>query len=404
MDTLRGFVATMTHGEGADGKDLKFYNKPDTVSGNLYELRRLTTSSSDPDSRVKTDFYEYYWAYNIRDTKAQQVIKWVLGIIFRWPGSLPKRIRPFHIMMWVFLLASIAMFVTGVKLPFSDRDHPIWIGAIGTLISGYLGFLLTQYVGDAARYTSANPGNIKERQKIRHEGIALLKSLCESNRYEKVILVGHSLGSIIGYDLIKHLWADYHAKYADTKFPADLLEFEKKYAKPGCDIDIKTFRQDQETMFYHQSKDGNPWKISHFVTLGSPLTHASFLLAKDLEELKERMAERELPMSPPVSEVVSGKERITYQPDFKKPQRVLHHGAPFACTQWVNVYYKNDFVGGDLAGYFGKGVDERPITLKGNFLQRWIPFLSHTHYWSGDRKDFRKCEEAAKILKEIIWK
>jgi hypothetical protein len=33
--------------------------------------------------------------------------------------------------------------------------------------------------------------------------------------------------------------------------------------------------------------------------------------------------------------------------------KVLYHAAPFAVTKWTNVYFKNDFVGGDMK-CFGK--------------------------------------------------
>lgn len=405
MDTLRGFVSTITHKpDGDNSADIKFYNKPDNLS-TLFELRRLTTASSEAEDRIKTDFFEYYWAYNIRDTKAQQVLKWIGGIIFRWPGSLPKRIRFLHIGMWVLLLASAFLFIGGFNISFLKENQPVWLGSIGTLLSGFLGYLLTQYVGDAARYTSANPGNIAERQRIRQEGVMLLKSLTNSGKYEKIILVGHSLGSIIGYDLIKHLWSDYNTLYEDKIYAKDLQEFEKKYANPvDGTFNINNYRADQEALFYQQNNDGNPWKISHFITLGSPLTHASFLLAKDLDELKQRVEERELPTAPPTFEVFNNENRITYRPDVKNPRRVLHHAAPFACTQWINVYYKNDFVGGSLSEYFGHGIEQHAINIQKSFFHRWIPFLSHTHYWSDNTKDFGKCEESARILKNIIWK
>ncbi len=67
------------------------------------------------------------------------------------------------------------------------------------MITGVLSYLLTGYVGDAARYTSASPENISERQKIRKEGITLLKTLHEAGefkKYEKIIIVGHSLEAL----------------------------------------------------------------------------------------------------------------------------------------------------------------------------------------------------------------
>ncbi|AYB33513.1 hypothetical protein [Chryseolinea soli] len=402
MDTLRGFVSSVTRNQGTDGKNIEFYSKPDELS-NLFELRRLTTASAEDEGRVKTDFFEYYWAYNVRDTKVQQVLTWIWQILFRWPWSLPKRIRPFHIAIWFIIFASLALILSGYDIPFMGEDQPMWIGAIGTLLTAMLSYLFTGYVGDAARYTSPSPGNIAERQKIRKDGIMLLKSLHESNKYEKIILVGHSLGAIIGYDIIRNLWSEYNTKYVDGKYKDQLLKFEKDYAQPeNVALNIKPYQSAQEDLLYQQNDGGNPWRITHFITLGSPLTHASFLLAKNISELKERMKERELPKSPPVFEVIKNINRFTYLPDFKKPGRVLHHSAPFACTQWINVYYENDYVGGNLSEYFGKGIREHKIKIKGSPWLRFVPFLSHTHYWSDDG-NLKRCEASLAILTSIIW-
>jgi hypothetical protein len=58
------------------------------------------------------------------------------------------------------------------------------------------------YVGDAARYLSPAPANVAVRQAIRSAAIDLLEGLHDDptwRRYHRVILVGHSLGSVIGY-------------------------------------------------------------------------------------------------------------------------------------------------------------------------------------------------------------
>ena len=76
----------------------------------------------------------------------------------------------------------------------------------------YLVALLTRrfivpYVGRIVRYTSAKPDNIAARQNIRHRGLVLLENLHSSSEYERIIVVGHSLGSILAYDLISYFWA-----------------------------------------------------------------------------------------------------------------------------------------------------------------------------------------------------
>jgi hypothetical protein len=92
------------------------------------------------------------------------------------------------------------------------------------------------------------------------------------------------------------------------------------------------------------------WLISDLVTLGSPLTHAEFLIAADRADLERRMAARELPKSPPYRErldpnVLHHAQATHAMPIANPPDQtrlmsypvvntndiwMLHHAAPFA--------------------------------------------------------------------------
>src|SRR5262249_23061735 len=74
----------------------------------------------------------------------------------------------------------------------------------------YLGL---QYAGDAARYLSPRPENVGVRRAIRSAAIELLEGLHDDpswRRYHRIIVVGHSLGSVIAYDALTHLWQRRH--------------------------------------------------------------------------------------------------------------------------------------------------------------------------------------------------
>jgi len=401
MSTLRGFVSTMTSqvNSGTGSANRKFYSKPDLFSGS-FELRRLTTPPQG--ARIKTDYFEYYWASNMRDTKIQQVLSWIGAILFRWPWNLPRRIFSIHVFLWILIILFVVLYFKNGGIGLSDH-WPQWGGLIATLLLSYITYLLTSFVGDSVRYTSPNPGNIAERQKIRKDGIELLHALHNSRNYERIIIVGHSLGSIIGYDLIRYLWAEYSGKYQDKIDPQMLLQFEHQFSpSSGIAFDLRSYVSWQEKMFKQQNSDGNPWLISDFITLGSPLTYSSFLLAKNTDELHQRIDERELPSSPPFYEELSGKRTITYQPALTNPRRILHHACPFACTKWTNVYYSNDFVGGSLKECFGEGITEYKIEIEKSFFTKIIPFLSHTHYWGDSTKQYVSCKGSSDILKAII--
>jgi hypothetical protein len=91
------------------------------------------------------------------------------------------------------------------------------------------------------------------------------------------------------------------------------------------------------------------WLITDLITLGSPLTHAEFLLARDVRDLRARQEDREFPVSPPIREVLDPDVALKakaagFQLDPKSPQLLcfpfgsLHHAAPFAAVRWTNIH------------------------------------------------------------------
>src|SRR5262249_54391218 len=100
------------------------------------------------------------------------------------------------------------------------------------------------------------------------------------------------------------------------------------------------------------------WLITDFVTLGSPLAHAEFLIAASADDLAKRKFERELPESPPLREeldpnvfrLAQATHKLPVGADFKTSKLIsfpppsaphvweLHHAAPFAVVRWTNVY------------------------------------------------------------------
>jgi hypothetical protein len=138
--------------------------------------------------------------------------------------------------------------------------------------------------------------------------------------------------------------------------------------------------------------NANPWRVTDFVTLGSPLAHAAVLLAKDASELAAKQQAREFPTAPPVTETITRQgrplTRFSFEPDGKpaNPFRVAHHAAVFAATRWTNLYFPcklivwGDVVGGPLASWFGAGIKD--VAVKTGL--RW-GFFSHTLYWKQDK-------------------
>jgi hypothetical protein len=174
---------------------------------------------------------------------------------------------------------------------------------------------------------------------------------------------------------------------------------------------VEAFRAAQTAAAEELAAAGNPWVVSDFVTLGSPLTHAEFLIARDREHLVEGKAQRVLPCCPPVLEY-DGNTRLrhfTYRPwsvaeigedgDPGAP-RMPHHAALFAYTRWTNIHSParfvlwGDLISGPVGDVFGletgdgvlRGVKDvavmpQPRGSGTPGLDDRRPFFTHTKYW-----------------------
>ena len=396
MDTLREFVETVwTSDQDVHHQHsvLGVFNKPDKISGN-YELRRLTTTKNKKE--VKTDFYELYWAHLMEGTTLDHVLAWAIKLLWRWPWKVPRRLIATWFLLVVFILV-IAFFAVQTILPEAARllTYPRWLTALmGIFITWIAVPIINTIIGDAARYLNPAPANIHRRQEIRSHGVDILKKLHDpKNKYSRIVVVGHSLGSVIGYDILTIGWSLFNEEGDITK-PHPKLNQLEEFIEEGV-LDCSAYQTKQNELWKELSQNGNPWLVTDFITLGSPLAHADILIGEDQQDLESKQSQRELPTCPPVLE--SGK--ISFPP--KDDQRILHHAAVFGPTRWTNLYFPSrglifgDLIGGHLQGLFGWGICDREVktSLRGGLL-------SHSFYWK-QKKD-QKTASHITILREAI--
>jgi hypothetical protein len=229
-------------------------------------------------------------------------------------------------------------------------------------------------VGDAARYLSPSPGNVGTRQAIREAGIDLLAKLHASGDYDRIIVAGHSLGSVVGYDILNYAWARLgrgdlvpaHAIGSPAMVALETVEQAAGtlVANAAGSTERADFRVAQRGYFSAigaaKRVDGSPlWLVSDFVTMGCPLSKADLLIAADKDDLRRLKAKREIPTCPPWLEQRSP-PRLSYPMDSR--QRIPHHAAVFAPTVWTNIYFPSlfalfgDFIAGPLRGELGRGI------------------------------------------------
>jgi hypothetical protein len=458
MDTIKAFVKAVWQTDDVITKNglpnsTQVWSKPDDRTGSL-ELRRITTRETIPDKEfpegVRTDFYELYWADLTAGSTWDQFTAWVCGLLFR--RRVPRDVYLAWLLLWFLTLVVAAVAIIGI-LPASVwsrwplvADLQWGFVALAAAAATGLHKVVAKTFGRVVRYTQATPDNIAARAAVRERGLELLRALHKFN-YQRIVIVSHSLGTILAHDLLSYFWAE---RDAARMVADDALEFatlcalesaaKAVGANPGApprgtaasDAAIGAYFTAQRHMrmalarrpvpdFKDPTQKDTRWLISDFVTLGSPLTHAEFLLASSNKDLEDRMTARELPESPPYRELldpqvlkaatgklpVDGKAAENRLMSFPVPPAYkiweLHHAAPFAVVRWTNIYdpaklvFFGDIIGGPLAEVFGPAiVDVNLKKLRGR--QSWC--FTHTKYWTldGNAKHIKALRAAVNLL------
>ena len=451
MVTLRSFVDSVwtTDNRLTDHGTRQSWSKPQRVSNN-YELRRITTTKDKTGK--STDFFEFYWAHLMEDTKFSSVLWWIRRVLVRGPGRVPHNL----VAPWLAGIAVVALLLTVIAavglailkslqvLPISLPCAAFWLAAAGIILAAlwYLRHrVIVEVVGDAAAYLTASPQNIGARSRIRTAGLQILDHLHQNPEYDRVILVCHSLGTVIGYDLLNFFWINNvqafvhrtpESKGALKNVEALAKEVREQSGKSDGTV-FNNFRIAQRNYAHVISESENfTWKITDFVTLGSPLTHAHILLVDDGQKLGmsendwfskswiqawyqrldartrtvaavlgARIAERSLPICPPVPEK---KDQAAFSYDLKgmrgKPVSP-NHAAVFGAVRWTNIFAPRkwllwgDLIGGPVAQLFGPGVKD--IRLAGKMSKSWI---AHVNYWEMEK--FRNDTQHIEALRAAV--
>lgn len=366
----------------------------------------------DGQRRPETDFFEYYWAHHVGGTGLTQVLAWIAGLLLRNPFRMQRSTRSIWLSGWL-----------GLILLLSSIPAYLWIPAVGgtlvilsiggiILLGLAVGWFLRHFVGDAARYLGSAPPNVSLRQTIRTEGVGLLRRLHMSHDYDRIIVVGHSLGTVVGYDMVRHYWAEVNDTHRSPATPASTALDDYLTAASPLGLEalglgasdpgsanpdqLRADYQDaQRRLWTEQRQNGNDWLITDFVTLGSPLAHAQLLLSEGDTDFQKRKARLELPTCPPSpgvrTDAQGERTRAIYEDGNYRVSgatasiKLLNKGAPFAPTRWSNLYYKGRFsgdpVGGPLADAFGSGIVDIAVNPGKNPMFWWL--LGHPKYARG---------------------
>jgi hypothetical protein len=321
----------------------------------------------------------------------------------------------------------------------------IVVGAASVMFALASAAFLVPVMADSARYFSREPAHIGARQRIRQAGIKLLERLhsrpADQGGYSRVIIVAHSLGSAVGYELLIDFWgrragdlriangsaldksvialqaaahqlnasslADRSTAFDAYRAAQTALQDELLRYSAATDTEFPTERTDHTILRSYPRH----WLITDFITLGSPLTYASLLMADSPANLLQRFSDRSLSACPPIlfdqqnapclyrdgslpETCDTAVDRVITFLGFDSAKRFAHH-ACFAPVRWTNHYFpvsgwiaEGDVIGGPLGpapgaslkpgdqGVMGRGVLDKPLERRHTGA-----LFAHNEYW-----------------------
>jgi hypothetical protein len=197
-----------------------------------------------------------------------------------------------------------------------------WFALLG--VSAVVRYFLVQYVGDVAVYVSAHTIDrfAEVRQKIRdavYAGAQAVYAASGEVAYDGVILVGHSLGSVVSYDVLNRL---INEEQLQTPGPSDVVR-----------------------------------RTRLLLTFGSPLDKTAYVFSTQTGRIN------------PIREALAASTQPLIQ-DYR-----------FRGMLWINLYSPWDIISGALKYYDKRGTPSPPAIR--NLLDPDATTLlaAHTEYW-----------------------
>jgi pimeloyl-ACP methyl ester carboxylesterase len=280
---------------------------------------------------------------------------------------------------------------------------------------------LQPFLGDAARYFRAAPGNVLVRRKIRKQAVDTLDTLHSWGIYDRIIVVAHSLGTVVAYDMLRAYFSRVNSALPDCNslepefsevdrhdpdHPTGAIQNEGDFRSAGREIIRKIAAQTVNSPDASSRKTPAPtWLVTDFVTLGSPLTHAYYLMCDGktenelIKDFQRRVEQREFPVCPPERQEDDGV--LSFK---NKGKTEFHHAALFGLTRWTNLYFPRvqlfwgDAVGGPLREIFGHYIRDIPVSTLANGA---AAFFTHTSYWKITGPMGRKSPQIEVLRDEI---
>lgn len=169
--------------------------------------------------RVSVDFYEYYWAHKVqRQVKLVDIVRWLVetsegarkfyaeneALVVKYEGTSVDAFKKGRFrkhwylkhLGWFMRLLSIFPSVVPIR--------------VSKILSPFLKSIekkAIDFVGDIVVYTTTDIRSkfFSVRKEVLDGAVEELRLLLEDKRYRRIIVVGHSLGSVIGFDALNRV-------------------------------------------------------------------------------------------------------------------------------------------------------------------------------------------------------
>jgi hypothetical protein len=212
LDTFtRNLVESLCH---TDRSPINLTHNRARLGENMHDFVEVTCLD---DPTLTLSVHEYYWAHNMqRMISFNEVMQWLLQAsdgaekFYEENNDLAQQYEPFHggqfkkrwylkHMGW-FLRGLQALGMVGTSL------MPGWLDPVYRLFISKPTELIADYLGDVAIYTSSDMKSkfYEVRERVLSGAVDKLTNLLQED-YEKIIVVGHSLGSVIAYDALNQI-------------------------------------------------------------------------------------------------------------------------------------------------------------------------------------------------------
>lgn len=377
------------------------------------------------------------------------ILKWInhngqiLGKVFYVGGALLLAytiIRGLvtHKIETTSLQFPVLLLVAGAVLALWPPNHPLEPHVLAAGVTAGVGWfmhnLAAPYLGDVVRYVRATPSTVERRKLVRQRGLELLEAvhakradstdlddfvrapMDDPPAYDRIVLVSHSLGTYVAYDMLQLFWEKYGPTHHQTWLPGrdgvqDALEavdafVQTEWVKGQSTYPLADYLAAQAALNAQLVDEAPQWRITDFITLGSPLVHAEFLATDGTADLEESFAQRRFATCPPRPDPLLQSALYSTVRDGPK---YLHFAAQFAAVKWTNICDESlnpilgDLVSGRLRPIFGHGIDEYMVKIKRP--HRVWPFnrvFTHTEYWSWDESFRTALPDHLRLLRAAL--